>query len=259
MTGNMKTLIKRKVRMPVFLALFLVLRPFGRVSVKLNGIRAWFRFRSVDELIRVWGFTGEKAVFARVLDSVQPGDTVWDIGANIGTHAVMFARKVGDTGAVIAFEPEDGTRRTLEDNVTLNRLSNVQILRAALGSTTGKQTLYVDNRAGSGKHSLVPVDGYEKTEIDVQTGDDLAMSRPEVAPSVLKIDVEGFELEVLKGLEQTLSRDRCRLVMCEVHSKVLRENGHDPQSVRRMLQDAGFSSFDETVRGDELHLLATRD
>ncbi len=254
----MKSKIKTKIRRPVFTALYLLLRPFGKVPVRIDGLSAVFKFRSVDELARAWGFAGEKEVFAGMLRHVQPGDTVWDVGANVGTHAVMFGKKVGVDGTVIAFEPESSTRQTLEENIDLNRLSNIEVLPVALGSTDSTQSMFVDTRPGSGKHSLIPVDGYKRIEVEVRTGDSLGETQVGGLPSVVKIDVEGFELEVLEGMEKTLSSDRCRLVMCEVHTRVLRENGHDPDSVQRMLEAAGFNSFAETPRGTEVHLMAMK-
>lgn len=242
----------------MFLALYILLRPFGKVPVRMNGASAVFRFRSVDELIRVWGFNGERAMFAGMLQHVLPGDTVWDVGANIGTHTVMFGKKVGAEGKVVAFEPESQTRKTLEENIALNHLGNVEVLTVALGSADAVQKMFVDTRPGSGKHSLLSVDDYQQVDIEVRTGDGLSATRPGSPPSVVKIDVEGFEIEVLKGMEKTLAETRCRVVMCEVHTNVLQENGNDPEMVEQVLRAAGFNSFERTTRGNELHLLALK-
>lgn len=256
--NEMKRKIKSKIRRPVFMLLYLLLRPFAKVPVRLDGMSAVFRFRSVDELARAWGFAGERDVFSGMLRHVQIGDIVWDVGANVGTHAVMFGKRVGVSGKVIAFEPESGTRRTLEENIELNRLGNVEVLSVALGSTDSVHDMFIDTRPGSGKHSLVPVDGYKQIEVNVRTGDDLDESRDDASPTVVKIDVEGFELEVLKGMKNVLASDNCRLVMCEVHTRVLSENGHDSALVEQMLREAGFNGFEQTPRGTEIHLLATK-
>lgn len=171
----------------------------------------------------------------------------------------MFGKKVGTGETVIAFEPESNTRRNLEENITLNRLGNVQVMNTALGSSNSSQSMFVDTRSGSGKHSLISIDGYKKIEVDVRTGDELSQTLPGGTPAVVKIDVEGFEIEVLKGMMQILASGHCRLIMCEVHTKVLRENGHDPESVERMLRNAGFNSFEKTPRGTEIHLLAIKE
>ncbi len=255
---DMKTRVKRLIRTPFFTALYIVLRPFGKVSVSLDGTRAVFRFRSVEELARAWSFAGERRVFSELLQHVKPGDTVWDVGANVGTHAVIFAKKVGSEGNVVAFEPEPGTRSTLEHNIALNRLANVQVLSFALGGTDSQQTLFVDSRPGSGKHSLVATDGYHETAIEVCTGDSLTESLSGGIPNVVKIDVEGYELQVLKGMVNTLADQRCRVVFCEVHTAALEANGDDPNAVEEMLRSGGFTQFERSQRGDQVHLIALK-
>ncbi len=255
---SFKKRLKARLRGPVFRVLYVVLRPFGKVPVRIAGMSANFRFDSVAELTRVWGLIGEKHVFAKLLRSVEPGDTIWDVGANVGTHSVFLGKKVGNSGKVIAFEPEDKTSVRLQENIDLNHLTNITVAREALGDSESMHTLSVDSRPGSGKHSLLEIPGYQTTTVQVRRGDTLVAEHPDALPSVVKIDVEGFEVEVLKGMEKTLANPRCRLVLCEVHNEFLRRRNLDPASVREMLTEAGFVEFEEFARGPEVHLLARK-
>ena len=226
--------------------------------MKVGGVTARFHVSSRRELQRISGMTGEKAVLAKFLGELRPGDVVFDVGANIGTHTIAFAKVVGNEGRVAAFEPEPVTAERLERNVELNGLDNVIVMRCALGERRSTELLYVDSRSGSGQHSLRPQDGRPAQEVSVLQGDELVRSGRLAAPNVMKIDVEGAELGVIAGLKDSLANEACRLVFCEVHHAILESDGQDPKQVGRMLREAGFTDFETSSRGPEDHLIARK-
>jgi FkbM family methyltransferase len=230
----------------------------GVGTMKVGGVTARFYVSSRRELMRISGMTGEKAVLARFLGELRPGDIVFDIGANIGTHTVAFAKVVGEEGRVASFEPEPITAGRLERNIELNGLNNVTLMRCALGERESIEMLYVDSRSGSGQHSLCPQEGRSAEEVRVLQGDELVRSGQLSSPNVMKIDVEGAELGVIAGLEESLANESCRLVFCEVHNAILEKGGQDPKGIDRMLREAGFTEFEKTSRGPEDHLIARK-
>ncbi|KAL9190183.1 hypothetical protein ACHAXT_007394 [Thalassiosira profunda] len=131
---------------------------------------------------------------------LSEGDTVADVGANIGTFTVPLAKAVGTKGKVVAFEPQRVVSQLLNANLALNENTNVGVFNAGVGNSN--QPLEVpdilynrDSRKGQGASiSLVP----QLRLDDVFAADS--------CPSLIKIDVEEMELMVLKGAEQTLQR-----------------------------------------------------
>lgn len=230
----------------------------GMATMKVGRVSARFYVSSRRELQRISGMTGEKVVLTRFLGELRPGDVVFDVGANIGTHTVAFAKVIGETGRVASFEPEPVTARRLERNVELNELDNVTIMRCALGERESTELLYVDSRSGSGQHSLSPQNGRPAEEVRVVQGDALVHSGELPTPNVMKIDVEGAELGVIAGLKDALADETCRLVFCEVHNVMLEEAGQDPKAVDRMLREAGFTEFETSPRGPEDHVIARK-
>ena len=155
--------------------------------------------------------TYEPATIALFNRLIKPGDTVIDIGANLGVMTLAAAKLVGETGKVIAFEPHPGIFARLQENVRLNGFPNVAIHQCALGSQPGKLTLYDRPAIGIGGASLVSgAGGQPSAEVQVSRLDDILVG---AAPAFIKMDVEGFEVEVLKGAPETLQRCKTAIVM----------------------------------------------
>ena len=191
---------------------------------------------------------------AAVFESVRPGDLVWDVGANCGGYSIQLAKAIGDAGTVWAFEPapdacEIMTRRLAEEGI-----SNVEVVCTALGDRTANVTMelasvpggfLLDPPTGPGTATHNPV-GKNPTTVEVlmTSGDAYRADNGLPVPQFLKIDVEGFEVEVLKGLHETLRNQQCRAVMCEVHFARLEARGslYGPMAVQTLLRDAGFST-----------------
>lgn len=141
--------------------------------------------------------TFEAAETKELCRLARPGTTAIDAGANVGLFTIPLAASVGATGRVLAFEPTAETARRLQENVERNRLDNVTVVEAALGARRGRGTLSI--HADGAYNSLTPAGSTQRAEIRVDRLDDVweEAGRPEV--SVLKVDVEGSELDVLAG------------------------------------------------------------
>ena len=140
-------------------------------------------------------------------DVVQPGMTVLDVGSNIGTHAVFFARRVGPTGAVYCFEPQRFIHQLLCGNLALNALRNVRALHAAAGEAPGSVRVPPVDYGAAGAFNFGGIElgaWLEGEDVPVVTVDSLGLARCDV----IKADVEGMELSVLKGAEATIRRTR---------------------------------------------------
>jgi FkbM family methyltransferase len=185
----------------------------------------------------------EPKVMAFLQEAVREGDTVWDIGANVGQFARQFSDQVGPEGHVVAFEPVPSCFEALREK-TEDR-ANVQILNVGLGDVEARLPMHLGEDPQGTIHTFLPTrdDTPRTVELEVYPGDALRRDRGLPSPNVLKIDVEGFEPEVLQGLDETLRDSACREVLCEVHFALLESRGrkHAPSEIRDFLSERGFT------------------
>ena len=158
-----------------------------------------------------------------------PGDVVVDVGANIGYYALLFEKCVGPEGRIIAFEPEPDNLVELRMNVERNALRNVDIRPSAVGATGG----VVNFARGINGGILEGSAGATGSEVQVPMTrlDDAVFG----AVDLIKIDVEGYEEEVLRGALETIKRGRPRLFV-EIHPTLMTD-GRTPDGVMRILQE----------------------
>ena len=139
-------------------------------------------------------YRGDEAVLKRLL---RPGDNFVDVGANVGALTIVGSKLVGPKGRVFSIEPHPRTVKYLRGNVMLNKAANVEIINAAAGDMNA-ETHLTDRRCDD--QNLVSTTG---VKVSLRTLDSLL---PDISVRILKIDVEGFELFVLKGAERILKR-----------------------------------------------------
>ena len=143
---------------------------------------------------------------------INQKDTVLDVGAFIGTHALAFSRKVGEAGRVYAFEPQPTFFEVLKINIEQNALTNVIALNAALSDNSGPAEISeidFQNASNFGQTSVSAFgppasDAPARHLVDVMTIDQLAPDRCDL----IKIDAEDMEINVLRGARQTLRKQR---------------------------------------------------
>jgi FkbM family methyltransferase len=152
-----------------------------------------------------WSGTHEEAVQQAVGDILKPGATFWDIGAHIGFFSLLASRLVGDAGRVHAFEPMTENRQRLLAAVELNQDNNLTVHAVAVAGASGEAVLHA--HPSTTMWTLVPERG-ETAGITVScsTLDELAQSL--ASPDLIKIDVEGAEVDVLRGGSEFLQRAR---------------------------------------------------
>ena len=199
--------------------------------------------------------TGYETTYDSMLMArIRPGDCVWDIGANVGYYTRRFADCVGTEGIVYAFEPSpQNFARLLASS---GDLAMVRTMPMGLGRRDEALTLH-QGVEELGATSRVAEDGHEGIAIIVRSGKSLVEQGDARPPNVIKIDVEGYELEAIDGLGPLLDAPDCRAVGIEVHFGILDERGlrHGAASIERALKRARFA----VEWADVSHILATRN
>ena len=169
----------------------------------------------------------------------RPGAVVVDGGAHYGTYTLALASIVGPAGLVLAYEPARHACSVLKGNLALNRLGNVRVIRAALGSEPGMATLQLHgdpSRSSLGSRRAGTV---ASEQVRVCRLDDSVREHTDRPVSLLKLDVEGAEPLALAGARGILERDRPTLLF-EYQPAAVRRLGLDPLRMWRTLADLGY-------------------
>jgi FkbM family methyltransferase len=171
---------------------------------------------------------------------LQPGMTVIDVGANVGYYTLLAASCVGPTGKVFAIEPSPYAYARLKETVAANALSQVVTLQAALGSAGGEGVLYMPP-SGNHSPSMVLCDQEDYWRVPLRTLDDCLEEWGLERVDLLKMDVEGFEPQVLRGARLALSTGKIRTLLCELNDWLLRRAGGSAEELFSLIDAEGFS------------------
>jgi FkbM family methyltransferase len=225
-----------------------LVRRLGGTSDEL----VWARVKGGEVLAGLNDLVGRTAFYTGDLDRkiswvcariARPGDTVLDIGANIGIVTLWLSKLVGRTGRVYAFEPNPELYEVLEQTIQRNQALNIRAYPIALGAKTEQMKLRI--RGGNtGSGSLVmnnDLAGCKVFSVPVRTLDAVVAEERIEAIRLIKIDVEGFEAEVFRGALQVLRRIRPQAVLFEFINKG--RGRLSDQAVFQRLQESGYGFF----------------
>jgi len=227
-------------------------------EVRFGDIIVRFRtptFKIVDD---VKSLLGEEEVLSTFLSKLQPGDVVWDVGASYGIYSLFVGKKFSSI-KVYAFEPEQKTFKLLKKNLDLNGIDNVIPINYALGDIDGAAILHTSSSANIGTHSLVQRSDYPVLEkgvsVEIRRGDTIVTTGKVDFPTIVKIDVEGSEFIVLKGIEEILSNPKLRLVQIEIHPKIFPLFGSTTEDIYRLMNESKFKVVFRKERGTEVEVI----
>lgn len=215
----------------------------GRVEAEVNGLRHW-----VDPISNLGSqllFNGayETNFTGQLLRILRAGDIFLDVGANEGYFSLLAADRVGESGHVYIMEPQARLWGIILYNFLLNQKLNYTLVPYAAGEkrgemelilhpslNTGSSTLVADNR-----RTLLPRQFARLLPLDF-VADYFRLKRVRL----LKIDVEGYELFVLRGALRLLGSGKIDHILLELHPAQLSQLGHSPEEITTLLRESGF-------------------
>jgi len=184
----------------------------------------------------------EKNTSDFIINHINKGDNVIDVGANIGYTTLLLGKTVGENGYVYSFEPEQTNFDLLKQNVNVNKYQNVEPIQKIVSNKNGKIKFVIEDTAvihhidgGKGaftkKHSIV--------RLDSVTLDDYI----DGPIKFVKIDVEGHEIEVLNGMKSLIDKNKDLQLIVEFSIGNQRRAGYKPHQLLTLLEELGFDLF----------------
>lgn len=184
-------------------------------------------------------------------EAVRPGMTALDVGANVGAYSLLLGQWVGASGTVVAFEPAPDAHDGLRRHIHLNALDAIVTpVRAAVGAAPATARFVVGATAGESRLATTNDDDAAAMTVPVTTIDEFC-ARERLTPDFIKIDVEGAELDVLRGARETIRRTRGRLsLFVEMHPSIWRSSGLTIADIRGELDVQQLDAVPLTAAAD---------
>jgi FkbM family methyltransferase len=186
----------------------------------------------------------------------RSGDTVVDIGANVGSHTLSMARLVGETGRTYAFEPVPWAVNKLKRNLALNKFKNIKVEQVALSDENHERvemkfraSFKIEAAQGVDKHGRIEQDWWqecEKVVTKMQTLDSYARENKLARVDLIKLDVDGFEGKVIRGASNVLKQHRPILIM-EIAPAWVSMRGDSVSEIVKQLKEIGYRCFAEVT------------
>lgn len=212
--------------------------PKGHRPYRLAGGKVYLNLRESPMMLARVLRMRERAKSQALTEFLKPGQTFVDVGANKGEFSLLASQLVGPGGQVLSFEPEPENSEWIRRSIELNERTNIRQFELALSDENGTAEFYLGEK--SGWHTLVPDQPRRdvgRIEVETRTLDSLLAEQGIEEVHMMKIDVEGAELSVLRGATETLRRSRDLVLLLDVHPRL----GVDPKQLCVLLTQQGYS------------------
>jgi FkbM family methyltransferase len=190
----------------------------------------------------------EPALCQFLRNTIRPGDVVLDVGAFLGVYAVLAARWAGSSGRVVALEPTPSSVRLARRHLSWNQPEGgrVHLVEAAVSDRAGRATFhqydahampYVNSLA-SAADTAAPSTTHEVSVVTI----DEVCSNLKIAPTIIRMDVQGAEIHALRGAHQTIRATRRLTMVVEMHPQCWPSFGVTEEDARRTIHDLGLNA-----------------
>lgn len=205
--------------------------PYGPFQV--NGLFAFSDFEH-------WG-GGHNDAFVPCVEACRGKHCVLDIGAHVGLVALPVASVVAPSARIVCFEPAEANRKLLVEHAALNNFSNIEVVPCLVGAESKPAVSFYEMKEPTGMNTLVVgknARAFRVTRRPQVSLDDFCTERG-LVPEVIKIDVEGAELGVLRGARKVLARHR-PLIFLSVHPRDIARMGETVEILSDLIQSLGY-------------------
>ncbi len=182
---------------------------------------------------------------------LQKGDTVVDIGANLGYFSVIFADAVGKSGKVFAFEPDPLNFSLIKKNLEMNGFENAIAEQRAVADKSGKMPLFLSFRSQRHHRLFKPIDTGKSVEVDVVSLDEY-FGNSKMIVNFIKMDIEGAEPFALKGMKNLLLNNTQIKMISEYNPATLSSAGFEPHNFIDAIFRLGFKIYNIDEKNKKL-------
>ncbi len=237
--------LRRRWKRRVWLPVRQRVRPRAVVAIDDFRLTVDLNDRMLGRLLYLGG-DHEPEVRALLRRLPLAGGVCVDVGANVGLHTVLMSRLVGPAGRVFAFEPDPDNFRLLETNLRLNEGRNVTAHQCAIGDADSVCRLARNPRNYADCRVTSDLPTWRSHEVPMTTLDAALPALPPGAVKFIKLDVQGSECRVLRGMRGILARHPDVVMVVEVFPDGLRQAGASARELIELLSDLGFSGWEFT-------------
>ena len=197
----------------------------------------------------------EKELGDLIKTLLAPGDVFLDIGANVGYFSLLAA-SYEPTIRVFSFEPVSSVYQKLEENISINDAKNIRTIKAAAGRKNGDGEIYISGPDNTGMSSFEKPGNFsgQTEKVSVIAIDEWIKSSGLSMLSLVKLDIEGYELAALEGMKETLEYFK-PLIIAEINPEILLSFGLAPADIFRYMSDSNFTGF-LILKNSKLKLLS---
>lgn len=220
-------------------------------NCSLDGINYSLDISNLVDWYIYFGFKEKEK--EKLFSLLEKGQTVIDVGANIGDMTLKFAKSVGENGKVLSFEPFPAMFKKLTHNISLNTFQNIFPFNFGLANTASELGMEEPSAGNPGMNRITSITKNQTTKIKVNRLDDVLVEQKIESIDALKIDVEGFEFEVLLGASESIIK--CKpLLFIELDDDNLKDQGRTAKELIQLLETYNYTitkaETDEAINSD---------
>ncbi|XOB42191.1 MAG: FkbM family methyltransferase [Candidatus Nealsonbacteria bacterium] len=233
---------------------FIILLGKRGLKLKVQDARARMIVSNPNELSIYQSLDGEKTLLQKFLNRINNKTVFYDIGANIGMYSLCAAKYKVCPKFIYCWEPEPFNFKRLKENIDLNDIKNITAFPVALGSENVVLELWTDAKEPGSLTPSFTRKSSKSISVQVVRGDDWVLEKRLYLPSIIKIDVEGYELNVLKSFKKTISKSK-PIIFLEIHPFFLKNLGIKKEQVLNFLYGLNYTTTFSSLRENQEHYI----
>ncbi len=229
------------------------------LKLKVQGTRAKMIVSNPNELSIYQSLDGEKSFLQKFLNRINDKTVFYDVGANIGMYSLCAAKYKISPKFIYSWEPEPFNFKRLKENIDLNGIKNITAFPIALGSENTVLGLRTDAKEPGSLTPSLTRESSRSVSVQVARGDDWVSEKKLQLPSIMKIDVEGYEFNVLKSFKKTINESK-PIIFLEIHPFFLKKLGIEKEQVLNFLYSLNYvTTFSSSRENQEHYILESSD